>query len=356
MKKLLIFIPILLIFAILAYILFYPDRPGEQEAAAEPAVVSTTPIVFPVRIQTLPRQDLILWIPCSGLARPAREAEIIAQVGGRLDSLSAFNGKFVRKGELLARLDDATYRLALREAENNLLSSRIEYNIIKAAPTTVVNNRPDRLQKQLDSLRSVYQQAEQAYKNGEMGEEPFRRIRRNYESLLTYRDFDRDDVVANKCGLNRALVEYERAKLNLSYCELRAPFNGFVADCELVSGGSYIQPGYKCMKIVDLSVMNILTEVTESQIGKIRIGHAAEVRFVAYPENVLRGRVTQINPYIDLEKRIGKVTVEVANPGQRIKPGMFANVRIQGSRVCSPTYAFKGMWWRMWWWCRVLRW
>ncbi|MBN2354649.1 efflux RND transporter periplasmic adaptor subunit, partial [candidate division KSB1 bacterium] len=133
----------------------------------------------------------------------------------------------------------------------------------------------------------------------------------------------------------RALVEYERARLTLSYCSLRAPFSGYVADCELVPGGSYINAGFKCMKLVDLSKINIITEVTESQIGKIRIGHAAEVRFVAYPQKVLRGRVMEINPYIDLEKRTGKVTVEIANPDHRFKPGMFANVRIQGDVVAE---------------------
>ncbi|MBN2357709.1 biotin/lipoyl-binding protein, partial [candidate division KSB1 bacterium] len=206
MKKIILFILIFLLLAILAYILFHQDGPGGQEAASEPTVKTAGGIVFPVQTCIAQRQDLILWVSCSGLARPVREAEITAQSGGRLDSLNASNGKFVRKGELLALIEDATYRLALREAENNLLSSRIEYNIIKAAPTTILNNRPERLQKQIDSLKAAYQQSEQSYKKGQLSEEQFRRVRRNYESLLTYRDFDRDDVVANKCGLNRALV------------------------------------------------------------------------------------------------------------------------------------------------------
>jgi len=335
MKKILLSISLVLILAVAAYLLLHKESVSIQDAAAESAVASIPNIIFPVHIQIAVQQDLIRWIHCSGLARPIKEAGIITQTSGHLDSLNAHNGKYIEKGDLLVRLDDAAPRLALRDAENNLLSSSIEYNIIKSGPSALLAAKPFRLAKQIDSLSIIYRQAEQDFHNGDLDEGQLRRIRRNYESLLTYRDFDRDDVIANKCGLNQALVEYDRAKLNLAYCELRAPFSGYVADCELVPGGSFIYSGFQCLKLIDLSRVNVIADVTESQISKIRIGHAAEVRFVAYNDAVQQGHVTEINPYIDLEKRTGKVTVEIANAGHRFKPGMFANVRIQGDVVAA---------------------
>lgn len=335
MKKFFFYIFSLILLACVAYIFFHKNAPSGQDSSQDALVTGTADIVFPVRTEMAQQQNLILWVPCSGLARPAKEADIIAQTSGYLDFLNAHNGLFVRRGHLLARFNDASARLDLRDAENNLLSSSIEYNIIKSGPTRLLSTRPAQLGKQIDSLTFIYHAAQQDFAEGSLREDQFQRIRRDYESLLTYRDFDRDDVVANKCGLNQALVGYDRAKLLLDYCELRAPFDGYVAECKLLSTGSYINAGFNCMKLVDLSRINIITKVTESQIGKIRIGHAAEVRFVAYPEEIKYGRVVEINPYIDPDKRTGEVTVEIPNSAHRIIPGMYANVRIQGDVVAN---------------------
>ncbi len=335
MKKYLSYIFSLILLASAAYIFFHKGDPSGQDSMQDALVTGAADILFPVRTEMAQQQNLILWIPCSGLARPAKEADIIAQTSGYLDFLNAHNGLFVRQGHLLARFNDASARLDLRDAENNLLSSSIEYNIIKSGPTRLLSTRPAHLGKQIDSLTFIYHAAQQNFAAGSLREDQFQRIRRDYESLLTYRDFDRDDVVANKCGLNQALVGYDRAKLYLDYCELRAPFDGYVAECKLLSTGSYINAGFNCMKLVDLSRINIMTKVTESQIGKIRIGHAAEVRFVAYPEGIKHGRVVEINPYIDPDKRTGEVTVEIPNSAHRIIPGMYANVRIQGDVVAN---------------------
>ena len=333
MKKFLYCVFSLILLTSSAYIFFQKDLSSGQDSTQDVLIASAADIVFPVQIQMAQQQNLILWIPCSGLARPVKEADIIAQTSGYLDFLKAHNGLFVRRGHLLARFNDTSARLALRDAENNVLGSSIEYNIIKSGPARLLATRSAHLGKQIDSLSLIYHTARQSLADGSLSEDKFQRIRRNYESLLTYRDFDRDDVVANKCGLNQALVGYDRAKLNLSYCDLRAPFDGYVAQCKLVSVGSYVNAGFNCMKLVDLSRINIITAVTESQIGKIRIGHTAEVHFVAYPEESKHGRVVEINPYIDPDKRTGEVTVEISNSGNRIIPGMYANVRIQGEVV-----------------------
>ena len=334
-KKLYLLIALaFVIICLFFYIFFHRDKlPAENGDENNKQVKATSEIVFPVTVTPVVRENLILWITSGGLAKPAREAEIVTQISGRMDTLAVHNGKTVTRGQLLARLDPAEARIALRQAENNLLACRINYNIIKTAPNTQLSGRPEYVRKQLDSLTAAFKLAEEQQQRGELDDERFQRIRRNYESLLSYRDFDRDDVVANKCGLDAALVSYEQARLNLSYCTLTAPFSGVVADCELGPGNSFIPQNFKCMKIVDLSSMKIVAEVTETQLSRLAIGHRAEVRFVAYPQEVFYGRVCEINPYIDLEKRTAKVGIKVNNPSGRIKPGMYGSVRIQGDIV-----------------------
>jgi RND family efflux transporter MFP subunit len=334
-KKLYLLIALaIIIICLFFYIFFHRDKlPAENGEENSKQIKTGSEIVFPVSVQPVIRENLILWITSGGLARPAREAEIVTQISGRMDTLAVHNGKTVTRGQMLARIDPSEARIALRQAENGLLACRINYNIIKTAPDAQIGSRPDHVRKQLDSLTAAYKLAEEQHLSGELDDERLQRIRRNYESLLSYRDFDRDDVVANKCGLDAALVSYEQARLHLSYCTLTAPFNGLVADCELGQGSCYLAQNFKCMKIVDLSSITVVAEVTETQLARLAIGHQAEVRLVAFPQEVFYGRVCEINPYVDLEKRIAKVGIQVNNPAGRIKPGMYSSVRIQGNVV-----------------------
>jgi RND family efflux transporter MFP subunit len=285
-------------------------------------------IFFPVKVDVARKGDLIQWINTSGVAKPIQEVDIISRIGGQVVLLNVHNGKFINKDDLIFKIDDTEYKIALKQAEYNLLDARVEYNLMKFGS---VPGGADvgRFKKEIDSLRKVYEEIKKKYEMGLVGEGDFERVKRDYEALLVYSDVNREDVIANKSGLNRALIEYEKAKLNVEYTQIKAPFSGYIADCD-INVGSYVSPGQKCMKLIDISAVKIVAEVTETQLAKIKTGNIAEVEFVAYPGEVFRGRVIEVNPYIDIERRVGKVVVLVENIGEKIKPGMFANVRIQG--------------------------
>jgi RND family efflux transporter MFP subunit len=285
-------------------------------------------IFFPVKVDVARKGDLIQWINTSGVAKPIQEVDIISRIGGQVVLLNVHNGKFINKDDLIFKIDDTEYKIALKQAEYNLLDARVEYNLMKFG-SVPGGAYVGRFKKEIDSLRKVYEEMKKKYEMGLVSEGDFERVKRDYEALLVYSDVNREDVIANKSGLNRALIEYEKAKLNVEYTQIKAPFSGYIADCD-ISVGSYVSPGQKCMKLIDISAVKIVAEVTETQLAKIKTGNIAEVEFVAYPGEIFRGRVIEVNPYIDIERRVGKVVVLVENIGEKIKPGMFANVRIQG--------------------------
>jgi len=301
---------------------------GGEETNVTIQNVEPGEIFFPVKVDVARKGDLIQWINTSGVAKPIQEVDIISRIGGQVVLLNVHNGKFINKDDLIFKIDDTEYKIALKQAEYNLLDARVEYNLMKFGS---VPGGADvgRFKKEIDSLRKVYEEMKKKYEMGLVGEGDFERVKRDYEALLVYSDVNREDVIANKSGLNRALIEYEKAKLNVEYTQIKAPFSGYIADCD-INVGSYVSPGQKCMKLIDISAVKIVAEVTETQLAKIKTGNIAEVEFVAYPGEVFRGRVIEVNPYIDIERRVGKVVVLVENIGEKIKPGMFANVRIQG--------------------------
>jgi Cu(I)/Ag(I) efflux system membrane fusion protein len=81
-------------------------------------------------------------------------------------------------------------------------------------------------------------------------------------------------------------------------------------------------------QVTDLSAVWVIADLSEQDIGLVKTGAAAKVTTTAYPTEVFSGRITYIYPTMKAETRSIPVRVELANPGQRLKPAMFAQVEL----------------------------
>lgn len=111
---------------------------------------------------------------------------------------------------------------------------------------------------------------------------------------------------------------------------LRAPTNGYVVD-KPVLAGQQIMSGTSVYKIADLSTVWIEGEVFEQDVALVRLGERVAVDMQAYPGERFAGRISYINPVLNPESRTVRVRVEMANPNLRLKPGMYATIRISGA-------------------------
>ena len=108
---------------------------------------------------------------------------------------------------------------------------------------------------------------------------------------------------------------------------LRAPVSGYVVE-KSVLAGQQVMAGTAVYRIADLGVVWIEGEVFEQDIGLVRPGERVTVEIEAYPGERFSGRVAYVNPTLDAESRTLRVRVELANPGLRFKPGMYATIRL----------------------------
>ena len=106
---------------------------------------------------------------------------------------------------------------------------------------------------------------------------------------------------------------------------LPAPVSGTVIS-RSVNSGEVITADKELLRVSDLSSVWVIAQVYEKDLGKIRIGSGASITSDAYPGRVFRGQVSYIDPAIDQTTRTAQVRVELANPGQLVKIGMFVNV------------------------------
>ena len=92
--------------------------------------------------------------------------------------------------------------------------------------------------------------------------------------------------------------------------------------------GDRIMPGMTLYRIADLSRVWIEGEVFEKDLAAVKVGQGVVAFFEAYPGESFTGRVTYVYPTVSVQSRTGRVRVELANPGLRVKPGMYAQLTL----------------------------
>jgi Cu(I)/Ag(I) efflux system membrane fusion protein/cobalt-zinc-cadmium efflux system membrane fusion protein len=106
-----------------------------------------------------------------------------------------------------------------------------------------------------------------------------------------------------------------------------SPISGYVTERNALPN-LYVQPETRLYTIADLSQVWVLAQVFQNDAGKIKPGDPAEVTVDAYPGKTFRGRVDYLLPQVDMTTRTVPVRLVFSNPGLRLRPGMYVNVKI----------------------------
>jgi membrane fusion protein, heavy metal efflux system len=112
--------------------------------------------------------------------------------------------------------------------------------------------------------------------------------------------------------------------------EIASPISGEITDQEVVNGSTVQSYSANPFTISDLSSVWIVCDVYENDITTLGVGEAADVRLNAYPDKVLKGRVSNVGALLDPTIRTAKVRIEVPNPGMMMRIGMFATATFYG--------------------------
>jgi len=110
-----------------------------------------------------------------------------------------------------------------------------------------------------------------------------------------------------------------------SEVSVSAPSSGTLTS-RSVNPGEVVEANKELMRVTDLSSVWVVGQVYEKDLATVRVGSGANITSDAYPGRVFRGRVSYVDPKVDPAARTAQVRIEVANPGQMFKIGMYVNV------------------------------
>ena len=120
-----------------------------------------------------------------------------------------------------------------------------------------------------------------------------------------------------------------------------SPVSGYVIDKKALPN-MYVQPETMLYTVADLSDVWVLAQVFQSDAGKIKPGDSAEITVDSYPGRVFTGRADYILPQMDMNTRTLPVRLVFPNPGLKLRPGMYVNVRVKlpmGNQLVVPASA-----------------
>lgn len=307
---------------ILIYALIPVEENKEKELTPNINYGKIDEVVFNVRTKEVIKGNLVKSISANGLIKAYRELDMVSNITGYIDEIYVYEGKSVKSGDTLLKFDDRDCKIAISEAEVNLMNAKIEYGFFRKEEAESINS------KLADSVRNQIGLLEKLFSERKINEEEYLARKDQLDLVLLFSGAKREEVLLNKSGMTNAQNSINRARLNLSYTKITAPFSGVIGDFDRVPK-TRINAGEKIFKLMDISRLKVEVGILENEIPSIKIGSKAVVKLNAIPNNIYSGYVVHINPLIDPETKTCRVTVEIPNSDRNIKPGMFASINIE---------------------------
>jgi membrane fusion protein (multidrug efflux system) len=234
---------------------------------------------------------------------------ISANVAGRVVELAVRDNQPVHTGDLLYRLDDAPYRIAVEEADAQLATARLRLGTLKAnyrqrqselasARDTVAfqQRELDRQQRLIGAGIASQAQVDKASHALDDARSKIAGAQQEIGAVVAQLGgnpaLDPDQHPAVK----QAQAMLDRAKLNLSYTVVRAPSDGVVARVEELQVGSYVNASVPVFALVSTHDVWLEANFKEDQLAHMRVGQEASVEVDSYPGKIFKGKVVSVSP------------------------------------------------------------
>jgi len=328
-KILVISLCVIIVAAVVFYFIFFKNKAetaGDESSDSAATKRKVQEASLPVKVTDAHRGDLIITLKSPGEAVTSMNIVVKAEVGGLIEKLNVEESQHVKRGELLAELDDTEYRLNLERQEAARLKVLSDYLVEKRfSDKGELSIAVD--EKGVQEAKDTYEKERQQYRERKISQEEYEKASKNYEMVLIESGEMKEEVLAAAKNLTQNEIAVKEAQLTLEKTKIRAPFSGIVFDIQ-VSFHERVSAGTELFTLVNIDRIHVQARVLESEIGKMRVGREVDLKFSAYPGKIFKGKVKAISPVVNPDDRTCKVTIDVANPEEEIKPGMHAEVEI----------------------------
>jgi HlyD family secretion protein len=265
-------------------------------------------------------------VTANGYVVARTRASVSAKLPGRIAELTVSEGSTIRRGQVIARLENADYQAQAAQAAAALATARAELLEARA--------ERDVLAREAQRLRTMRAESPQLVAEQE------------YDAAQSRAEQAAARAQAAEARIEAGEANLRFARANLENTVIRAPFSGTVLRKE-AEVGEVVAPSVgggltrgAVVTMADLTTLEVEVDVNEAYIARVRRSQPAKITLDAYPDTSFRGEVRQVVPTADRQRATVQVKVSIVDRDPRILPEMGARVDLfDTTRVATPTAA-----------------
>lgn len=234
--------------------------------------------LLPVEIKEMTPEFFARYFEVTGVIEALKDAYISPEINGQIHNIRVQRGSRVKKGDMILKLN-----------------------------TDVIEKSVIEIETSLELAKRIFSKQEELWEQNIGSEVQYLEAKNAMESLQ-----------ARLATLNK----------QMEMAQVTAPFSGIIDDI-MVKEGELASPGIPLVHLVNLSGMRVSANISEAYLSSLSKGDQVELRFPAYPEDLIKADVTRLGEVIDPQTRTFTLEVELKNPGEKLKPNMLTSVRVQ---------------------------
>jgi len=281
-------------------------------------IAPATPVEVAVVSQVYPSQNLSL-LNASGYVVAQRKAAVASKITGRLVSISVEEGSRVKQGQVIARLENEDAIASRDQAVANLNVARSNLEQVRA---------------ELNEATLAFHRSQELFDGQLISKAEYDIFEARYKRTKA-------SVDAAEAAIKASSAALQAANVVLDYALIKAPFDAVVLTKDADVGdivtplGAALNAKASVVTIADLSSMQVEADVSETNLGLVKVGQPCEIRLDALPDARFRGIVHTIVPTVDRSKATILVKVRFLEKDPRILPQMSTKVSFL-SRPLTP--------------------
>ena len=288
----------------------------------------------PVRVETVRQESVKRAVDVVGTLTPVDQVTISSEADGKVSRILADLGDRVKAGQVLIQIDSEKQQYTFQQQQAALARTLAQYGATDPEHLPEIERTPDAMRANADLFQATqaYNRAIELFKRNLISQQALDDAQATlhskqaiYNSALQTAKNLRASIQASQAGMRLA-------DRQLRDTQIRAPFDGFV-EKRLVNLGELVKTQTPVIAIVRLDPLKVTAEIPEKMAPWISTGEAVQLQVDAYQGRTFSGKVTRISPAVNTSTRAFPFEALVPNADAALKPGTFARVHIDSSKI-----------------------
>jgi RND family efflux transporter MFP subunit len=302
--------------------------PGCSTSTGSAAEVPKAPPSVEVTASPVTKAAITRTLRVTGQLAADEQAEVSAEIPGRVVATPVERGRAVGTGETLAQLSPTQASAQLVEAEANAATFEAslgmqpggQFDVERVPDVATAKAQLALAQADFTRIRSLLEQKV-------VSQAEYDQLRTRVEAAQQKYEAERNTAAQRYRSWQAAQARITLAQKSLGDTRVKAPFAGVVAE-RRVSVGDFVGVGTVVATVVRIDPLRVELTVPEQYVARVSAGQAVNLRVDAYPERVFTGTVRFVSPSLRPDQRALTVEAIVANPKGELKPGFFVTAEV----------------------------